>query len=148
MDHIDRKLIEALQKNGRLSLSSLAKLVFLSSPAVSSRLEKLEQKGIIKGYFAQTDLVRTGYPITAFISLDLKPVQKPEFYPYIERIENVLECYCITGKYSILLKTAFPGMADLDVFIGELSRFGNTQTQIVFSVPVVPRQIRPFEEET
>lgn len=147
MDHIDRTLVALLQENARLPLSSLAKQVFLSSPAVSARLERLERSGIIRGYAAQTDPLKLGYPITAFISLDLKPVQKPEFYPYIERVENILEVYCITGKYSILMKAAFPGMAQLDAFLGELSRFGNTQTQIVFSSPVPPRPIRPLKKE-
>ena len=54
---------------------------------------------------------------------------------------NVLECNCVTGTYSIMLKVAFPSTMELDTFIGHLQRFGNTQTQIVFSTAVPPRGV-------
>lgn len=85
MDKIDIKLITLLQKNARFSLKELAEQVFLSSPAVSSRLEKLERQGYITGYQVAIDNERLGYPITAFISLEINPKQKPTFYPFISK---------------------------------------------------------------
>lgn len=142
MDKIDIKLITLLQKNARFSLKELAEQVFLSSPAVSSRLEKLEKQGYITGYQVAIDNERLGYPITAFISLEINPKQKPTFYPFIYDCPNVLECNCITGNFSILIKVAFPNTQELDSFIGQLQQFGNTQTQIVFSTSVRPRGIQ------
>lgn len=141
MDKIDQKLLELLQKNARYSLKSLAEAVFLSTPAVSARILKLEEEGFIKGYSAQVDLMRMGYHIKAFINLEMTPKQKPEFYPFIAACPNVLECNCVTGKYSMLLKVAFHTTMELDTFIGALQRFGNTETQIVFSTPVDHRGI-------
>ena len=71
--------------------------------------------------------------------MELEPVQKPEFYPFIASIPNVIECNCVTGNYSMLMKVAFPSTIELDTFIGQLQHFGKTQTQIVFSTPVEPR---------
>ena len=89
-----------------------------------------------------------GYHITAFINLTLDPKQKDEFYPYVTACPNVLECNCVTGLYSIMLKVAFPSTMELDTFIGHLQQYGNTQTQIVFSTAVPPRGIHlPQEEE-
>ena len=52
---------------------------------------QLESKGIIKGYHAAVDSVNLGYKIKAFVNLDLEPVQKEEFYQFIESVENVIE---------------------------------------------------------
>ena len=72
----------------------------------------------------------------------MEPIQKQDFYPWISEVPNVLECNCVTGDYSMLLKVAFPSTVDLDVFIGKLQQFGKTSTQIVFSTPVEHRGIK------
>lgn len=141
IDKIDRKLISLLQTNSRMPLKTLAENVFLSSPAVSARLERLERENIISGYGAVINQLKLGYNITAFINLDVVPAQKPEFYPFVKACHNVIECNCVTGEYSMLLKVAFPTTYELDAFIGQLQKFGKTSTQIVFSTPVEPRGI-------
>lgn len=147
MDAIDLKLIGLLQKNARYSLKQLAEQVFLSSPAVSSRIERLEREGYVKGYQAEVDEEKLGFHIIAFINLEMTPKQKATFYPFVNSCPNVLECYCVTGQYSMLLKVAFPSTQELDGFIGRLSQFGKTQTQIVFSSAVRPRGIQIGEME-
>lgn len=84
LDMIDEKIVELLQENARIAIKEIAAQVFLSSPAVTARIERLESKGIIKGYHAAVDSVNLGYKIKAFVNLDLEPVQKEEFYPFIE----------------------------------------------------------------
>ncbi|MDO5559722.1 MAG: Lrp/AsnC family transcriptional regulator [Oscillospiraceae bacterium] len=145
MDKIDAKLISLLQENSRYPLKLLASKVFLSAPAVSSRIEKLEKQGIITNYNTAIDKQKLGYHITAFINLEISASQKAEFYPFVNDCPNVLECNCVTGIYSMLLKVAFPSTEDLDKFVGRLQAFGNTSTQIVFSTPVPHREIRITE---
>lgn len=108
----------------------------------------MEQQGILTGYRAVVDIQRIGYPIQAFINLEMEPRQKAEFYPWAGGEENILECNCVTGQYSMLLRVAFCSTMDLDQFIGKLQRFGRTQTQIVFSTPIALRApgIVPPEE--
>ncbi|MGB4589216.1 MAG: Lrp/AsnC family transcriptional regulator [Clostridiaceae bacterium] len=146
MDRIDLKLISLLQKNARYSLKYLAQEVYLSTPAVSTRISKLEEEGIIAGYTTQISPLKLGYNIKAFINLEMTPNQKAEFYPFIEACMNVLECNCVTGKYSMMIKVAFHTTMELDTFIGALQKFGNTDTQIVFSTPVEHRGISLGEE--
>lgn len=141
MDDIDRKIIKLLQANARTSLKMIAENTFLSSPAVSARIEKMEKDGIISGYHAQIDPMKLGYHIIAFINLNVIPEDKPKFYAYAESIPNVLECNCVTGEYSMLIKVAFESTMQLDAFIGELQKFGRTSTQIVFSTHVGPRGV-------
>jgi Lrp/AsnC family leucine-responsive transcriptional regulator len=145
MDHIDKKLLELLQENGRCSLKALADAVYLSTPAVSTRISRMEEEGIITGYSCSVNPHKLGYNIKAYINLEMTPKQKGEFYPFIEACLNVLECDCVTGKYSMLIKVAFHTTMELDAFIGALQRFGNTDTQIVFSTPVEHRGILKYE---
>jgi Lrp/AsnC family leucine-responsive transcriptional regulator len=141
MDKIDKMLITLLQKNARMPLKALAERVFLSSPAVSARIEKLENEQIIEGYEVKVNQTKLGYHITAFINLEIAPAQKPDFYAFVKECPNVIECDCVTGNYSMLLKVVFPSTTELDTFIGQLQKFGKTSTQIVFSTPVAPRGI-------
>ena len=146
MDNIDRHIIQLLEGNARASLKEIAAETFLSSPAVSARISRLEREEIITGYTAQLNLHKLGYHITAFINLELSPKQKPTFYPFVKKCPNILECNCVTGEYSMLLKVAFPSTVELDGFIGELQQFGKTYTQIVFSTSVEPRGIQLGEQ--
>ena len=148
MDNIDRKIIHLLQGNARTPLKYLASKVFLSSPAVSARIERLEKAGILTGYHASINHEALGYHITAFIHMALDPKQKPTFYPFVEACPNVLECNCVTGEYSMVLEVLFPSTTELDKFIGELQRFGRTKTLIVFSTSVEHRGINADIEET
>lgn len=141
MDRIDKQIITILQENARTPLKIIAGKVFLSSPAVSARIERLEKDGIITGYHAAVNPLKLGYHITAFINLEMEPTQKSEFYPFVEECPNVIECNCVTGHYSMLLKVAFPNTIELDTFIGQLQKFGRTSTQIVFSTSIEHRGI-------
>lgn len=141
MDQIDKQIIGILQKNARTSLKEIAAETFLSSPAISARIARLEKEGIVKGYTAQVDLHKLGYHIKAYIHLEVSPSQKPAFYPFVRKCPNVLECDCVTGEFSMLIKVAFPTTVELDLFIGELHHFGKTYTQIVFSTQAGPRGI-------
>ncbi len=144
MDSTDIKLLKLLQENARYSLKYLAEKVELSTPAVSSRIEKLQNTGVIKGYSVTIDQYKLGFNITAFINLEVPPTGKPDFYQYIETCSNVLECNCVTGSYSMLIKVAFKTTMELDGFIGFLQKsFGVTNTQIVFSTAVEPRGVDP-----
>lgn len=139
IDSIDEKIIALLQENARISIKDIAAQVFLSSPAVTARIERLEKNGVITGFHAQVNAAALGYRIKAFINLDLEPVQKEEFYPFIEDVPNVIECNCVTGEYAMLLEVEFTDTKELDSFINELQRFGRTRTQIVFSTAVEHR---------
>lgn len=83
-----------------------------------------------------------GYHIKAFINLEVNPSDKKEFYPYIRNCDNVVECNCVTGDYSMLLEVQFQSTVELDQFIGELQIFGRTKTLIVFSTSIEHRGVK------
>ncbi len=142
LDNIDKKIISMLQENARVSLKEIAEQVFLSSPAVSVRIDNLVESGYIQGFHAEINPMKLGYHIKAFINLEVSPVDKQDFYPYIKKCKNVVECNCVTGDYSMLLEVLFPSTDELDQFIGELQKYGRTKTLIVFSTCVEHRGLQ------
>ncbi len=141
MDLIDVKILSLLEKNARTPLKKIAEQVFLSAPAVSARIERLEKSGIIAGYRAVVDSRKLGYHIAAFVNVVLSPERQKPFFSFIEGCKNVTECYHVAGPYSMLLKVSFPDTQQLDSFVAKVQKFGKTQTQIVFSTVVGPREV-------
>ena len=91
LDNIDKKIISMLQENARVSLKEIAEQVFLSSPAVSVRIDNLVESGYIQGFHAEINPMKLGYHIKAFINLEVSPVDKQDFYPYIKKCKKVVE---------------------------------------------------------
>ena len=116
IDRVDKEILKLLQQNGRLSLKTIAEKTFLSSPAVSARIERMENDGIILGYEAKVSPIRMGYHILAYINLNVQPEDKNKFYKYAESIPNILECSSVTGEYSVIMKAAFESTMKLDSF--------------------------------
>ena len=147
LDSIDYKIIDMLQKNSRISAKEISGKVFLSSTAVAARIDRLMHRGIIDEFTVKLNAKALGYAIRAFISLELEPKQKNEFYPYIKEVTNVVACHCVTGDFAMLLEVVFKDTAELDAFIGELQHFGRTRTMICFSTQVEHREIYAQQEE-
>ena len=136
LDHIDMKILSILQSNARRSRKEIADEVFMSPPAVATRIERMEKNGVILAYQAKINHLILGYHIKAYINVQVEPLDKKEFYAYIRTCKNVVECDCVTGDYAMVLKVYYRSTADLDQFIGKLQRFGHTKTLIVFSTAV------------
>ena len=138
-DDTDLQILSLLQGDARMSIKHIAEKTFLSPTAISARIERLEKDGYIAGYYTHINPQAFGFNIKAFINLEVEPVQKKEFYPYIRSCPNVVECNCVTGDYAMLIEVLFRTTTELDHFIGELQHFGKTKTQIVFSTSVEHR---------
>lgn len=146
MDQIDKKILNMLQANARVSLKEMSAACYISSPAIAARISKMEDTGIITGYHTSVDREKLDYHVKAFIMVQLEPSQKSEFYPYVQSIPNVIECNCVTGEYSEVMEVVFPSTGALDDFINEIQRrFGKTSTQIVFSTSVEHRGVKLSE---
>lgn len=141
MDTADRAILKALAKNARTPIKELAKDAYLSSPAASSRMERLEKGGVILGYQAKLNHQALGYHILAFVNIAISPERRPAFKEFAAACPNILECHHVTGNYSLILKVAFRSTKDLETFVGHVQTYGTTQTQVVFSTLIEPREI-------
>lgn len=116
LDAIDRRILVALQADGRMSLNDLAARVGLSPSPCLRRVRRLEQDGIIARYVAVLDQRAVGLPVSVFVSIRLEK-QRGEvldrFAKTIERWPEVLECYLMTGSRDYWLRVVVP---DLDAY--------------------------------
>ncbi len=143
LDESDKKILKLLMTNARMSLKEIAEQVYLTSPTVASRIRRMEEAGVIRGYQPSVSYSALGYTIKAFINLEVDPKDKPRFYPFIEQIPNVIECSCVTGDYSMLIEVVFRYSEELDHLINELQQFGRTKTLMAFSTSVEHRCVPP-----
>ena len=137
LDHIDLRILDILQTQGRRHLADIAKEVELSSPAVMERVKKLEAHGIIKGYQAVIDAKKLGKDITAFIGVSVSHQRHiDDFASYIGRQRDVLECHHVTGEESFLLKVKTENTESLERLLAEIRSVEGvtrTVTKVVLS---------------
>ena len=120
MDSKDRQILRALQRDGRITNSDLASEVNLSPSPCLRRLRNLETDGVIKGYSAEVDPKSYGLPVTAFVRIRLEHHSKDtvrQFERRINDIEEVLECYLLTGPADYLLRIMVSGLDAYEDFI-------------------------------
>jgi DNA-binding Lrp family transcriptional regulator len=122
LDAIDRRILERLQRDGRLSNADLAEQVGLSSSPCWRRVKALEEAGVIKGYAAQLDAKSVGLSVNVFMSVSLS-TQVEKALQAFERAAaarpEVMECYLMTGDSDYLIRIAVADMAALERFIME-----------------------------
>jgi Lrp/AsnC family leucine-responsive transcriptional regulator len=137
LDEIDVKILEALQGNGRIRRNDLAELVDLSLPSVSERLRKLEENGIITGYFAKLDYRKLGRDVTAFIAVSIDSSRHyQQFIEHVNHVDEILECHAITGDGSHLLKVRTVNTSSLEKILAKIQAWQgvmSTRTSVVLS---------------
>jgi len=120
LDELDKKILDVLQADGRISNAELARRIKLSPPATLSRIRRLEEQGIIRQYTALLDQDKMGFDMLCFINVSLQMHQFDQvekFRAIIARMPEVLECYHITGEFDYLLKVAIRNRKDLERFV-------------------------------
>lgn len=133
MDQIDEKILSLLAENARMPLKKIAEQVFLSPPAVATRIERLERRGVILGYRAVVSPEKLGRRVMAFVHVVIQPEHQSAFASFARKTPEVAACYHVTGPYSMLLQVCCADTAQLDALVTQIQKFGTTQTQVVFS---------------
>jgi len=140
MDQTDRKIVRELQDNARLTNQELAERINLSPSPCLRRVRNLEKKGIIKGYTAIIDQERYGLGINVFVQIRLER-QTEElinvFEQHVNEIEEIMECYVITGANDYLLHIVSENLKSYEHFMKEkltkIPGIGTIETSIAFS---------------
>ncbi|OBZ11088.1 Lrp/AsnC family transcriptional regulator [Bacillus sp. FJAT-26390] len=145
MDQLDRALLRWLQEDGRMTVSELSKRLALSRPSISERLLRLQERGIITGFGARVSAAAVGRNIQLIIQMSELKVFPMEFEKRIMNDEDIIECHRVTGTVSYILKAAVTGMDALSELVERLMPFGNVNTSVILSSPVMNRTILPKE---
>lgn len=120
MDDIDRKILDLLQKNGRISNHDLAQAVHLSPSPCLRRVKKLEKNGIIKGYSARVDRTQYGLPISVFAMIKLASHDAEtiaQLEALIGDIDEIVDCYLMAGSHDYLLHIVAATLSDYEAFM-------------------------------
>ena len=141
LDAVNLRLLAELRRDPRLTMAELGRRVGMSSPAVTERVRRLEDAGIIVGYRLDLDPATLGLPLAAFIRIRPDPGQLPRVAELARQIPEVVECHRITGEDCFILKIHFPAMDQLDRILDRFLAYGTTTTSIVQSSPVPLRSL-------
>ncbi|UFN50572.1 Lrp/AsnC family transcriptional regulator [Roseomonas sp. OT10] len=122
MDAIDKKILRALARQGRLTNAELAQEVGLSPSPCWTRVKRLEQAGVIRGYAALLDAAALGMPDTVFLEVMMEKHDDTllkRFEDAVRVMPEVLECHLVTGEYDYILKLAVGGTAGYEALLRE-----------------------------
>ncbi len=133
MDTIDKQILSLLAENARMPVKEIADRVALTSPAVSGRIRKMEQDGIIDGYTVVLRPQSSKTQVNALVSLSLHPSDRPLFLDMIGQMPQVRQCYHVTGSHSFIVKVCCQDMDQLEHLINRFQKLGQTSTQIILS---------------
>ena len=120
IDRTDLKILQALQRNGKISNTELAKRVNLSPSPCLARVKRLEQSGIIKQYVALLDPKIAGLELNVFVFITLKTQSRELLRDFEKRVSEhpaVMECYLMTGAEDYMIRVVMPDVASLERFI-------------------------------
>ena len=147
LDPVNIRVMEELQRDPRLSMSELGRRVGMSSPAVTERVRRLEEAGVIQGYRLEVNPVALGLPITAYIRIRPNSGQLSRIAELAQQIPEVVECHRVTGEDCFILNVHIPAIDQLDRLLDCFLLYGSTTTSLIQSSPV-PLRPPPLPEDS
>lgn len=116
LNNVDKKILHALQQDGRLSFTELGKRVGLTTTPCIERVKKLEREGYIAGYSARLDAQKLGAGLVVFVQVRLNRTHRQtfeEFRRQVQTLPEVQECFLVTGSFDFLVKAR---VRDMDAY--------------------------------
>ena len=125
LDSIDRRILDLLQQNGRLTMTELGEQVGLSTSPCSQRVKRLEAQGVITGYHARVNPAALGRSLLVFVEITLAQKSEQIFKKVRDELQNmpeVLECHLISGSFDYLVKARLSAMREYRDLLGQILR--------------------------
>ncbi|MFK8906955.1 Lrp/AsnC family transcriptional regulator [Streptomyces sp. YS-3] len=138
-DATDWRILDALQQDGRATFAELARVVAMSPSAVTERVRRLEEAGVISGYTAIVDQERLGRGILAFVRLRYPNGNYKPFHDLLETTSEIMEAHHVTGDDCFVIKVGARSMSHLEEISGKIGALGSVTTSVVYSSPL-PRR--------
>jgi Lrp/AsnC family leucine-responsive transcriptional regulator len=136
IDETDRRLLDELQDDARLSHAELGRRVGLSPPAVTERVRRLTDEGIIRGFHADVDPRALGYDLSVIIRIRPSPRQLHKVADLARATPEVVECHRITGEDCFFAKAHVRDVEHLEEVIDQFALYGQTTTSVMQTSPV------------
>ncbi|MBX2828405.1 MAG: Lrp/AsnC family transcriptional regulator [Flavobacteriaceae bacterium] len=142
IDALNWQILSCLQQNARQSNTEISRKIGISSPAVAERIRKMEDAGLIQGYFADVSPFESGYQLKAIITLRAFMGKLKPFLSKVKNYDEVINCYRVTGNENIVMEVILKNQKHLEVFIDQLITYGECKTQIVLSQIVSKNEVK------
>lgn len=140
LDQIDRKILNILQKEAKITNAQLSKEIGLSPAPTLERVKKLEQTGIIQSYHARLDPTKIGLGVSTFVHVSLKGHNKQNINTFLEsinQIDEIIECHHITGTGDFILKVIAKDISSYQTLmlekVSEITVVDNMQSMVILS---------------
>lgn len=143
IDNLNWKILKCLQQNARQSNAEIGRQVGVSSPAVSERIKKMEDLGVIQGYNTMVSPFEIGYQLKAIITMRAFMGKLKPFLEKVKTYDEIVNCYRITGDENFVMEVVLKNQKHLEQFIDQLIVYGETKTQIVLSHVVKQKELKP-----
>lgn len=144
IDNLNWKILKCLQQNARQSNAEIGRQVGVTSPAVSERIKKMEDLGIIQGYKTLVSPFDIGYQLKAIITMRAFMGKLKPFMDKVKTYDEIVNCYRITGDENFVMEVVLKNQKHLEQFIDQLIIYGETKTQIVLSHVVKQKELKPI----
>ena len=144
IDETDRRLLDELQDDARRSHAELGRRVGLSPPAVTERVRRLTDEGVIRGFHADVDPRALGYDLSVIIRIRPSPRQLHKVADLARATPEVVECHRITGEDCFFAKAHVRDVEHLEEVIDQFALYGQTTTSVMQTSPV-PRRGLPLD---
>ena len=143
LDATDHRILEQLQRDGRISVADLGRAISLSASATTERLRRLTDGGVIVGYSATLDPEALGYTVTAFVRLAYPSGNYKPLHDLLDVTPEVIEAHHVTGGDCLVLTVMARSMRDLERITGRLATLRGITTNVVYSSPLPRRNLAP-----
>ena len=144
-DRVNVQILRELRDDPRLTMTELGRRVGLSSPAITERVRRLEERGVIRGYRIDIDPAALGLAIAAYVRIRPNAGQLPKIAELARSIPEIVECHRVTGEDCFILKVYLPSLDQLDRILDTFLAHGTTTTSLIQSSPV-PLRPPPLPE--
>jgi len=141
LDATDLRILAVLQRDGRVGYAELARQVAMSPSAVTERVRRLEERGVIIGYAAALDPERLGLTVMAFVRLRYPNTNYKPFHDLLDSTPEIVEAHHVTGEDCFVLKVVARSMRHLERLSGRIGAHGPVTTSVVYSSPLPGRPV-------
>lgn len=134
MDRTDYQILNLLQADSRTTLKNIGDQVGLTAPAVSERIRRMEEKGVIKGFSINIDRTLLDSNLTGYILVAVFPEKYSQFCDFCKKTPAITAHHHLVGKLNALLRFAVEDTRQLDGLLAALKAYGDSQTSVELSI--------------
>lgn len=144
MDLIDKRILKLLQKDSRMPITKISKLINLSRPSVTERIDRLVTNGVIEKFCITVPPKKIGRDILFYVIISDIVIPNERFEEILSNNDNIIDIHSVTGHANYIIKVATATIEDMNVVLGELRAHSQIETMLVLNTVDENRDLEPI----